>query len=189
MEAELQGRGADIEALRALAFAGAPELQQQLKKLGYTKLGERAQVIKWLKPPVPAAAPVAAPPAEALPRFEAFDVNDDGGVLKTTLRLGTVESGRPPIPSLAKIRFVGTVLPSGQRFEAGVKEVTLGEKQVVRGLEKGIKCMHKGETAEIVLRSDYAYGEDGRGPTVPPGASVRYEVELISWVVPKKERS
>ena len=40
--AELLAKGADIDALRALALAGAPELQQQLKKLGYAKLGERA---------------------------------------------------------------------------------------------------------------------------------------------------
>jgi len=116
-------------------------------------------------------------------------VNDDGGILKTTLRLGTIESGRPPVPSLAKIRYAGTVLPSAQRFEAGVSEVMLGEQHVSRGLEKGVLCMHKGETAELLLRADYAYGDAGRPPLVPPGASVRYEVELISWRVPKKDRS
>eukprot|EP00966_Prymnesium_polylepis_P283397 6547892-Prymnesium_polylepis.1 len=65
----------------------------------------------------------------------------------------------------------------------------LGEQHVSRGLEKGVLCMHKGETAELLLRADYAYGDAGRPPLVPPGASVRYEVELISWRVPKKDRS
>ena len=38
----------------------------------------------------------------------------------------------------------------------------LGEQLIVRGLEKGLQFMYKGETAELVLRSEYAYGEDGR---------------------------
>jgi hypothetical protein len=62
MEAErdLLAKGADVDALRALALNGAnADLQQALKKLGYAKLGERAQVIKWLKPPAAAALPPA----------------------------------------------------------------------------------------------------------------------------------
>ena len=48
--------------------------------------------------------------------------------------------------------------------------------------------MLKGETCELIARAEYAYGERGRPPDVPPGVSLRYEVELISWVPPRKER-
>ena len=57
------------------------------------------------------------------------------------------------------------------------------QKQLVRGLEKAVQHMHKGETAEIVLRSDYAYGDAGRSPHVPPGASVQVVHEAVAELV------
>jgi hypothetical protein len=45
------------------------------------------------------------------------------------------------------------------------------------------------ETCELICRAEYAYGAVGRPPDVPPGTSIRYEVELISMVLPKKDRS
>ena len=59
----------------------------------------------------------------------------------------------------------------------------------MRGLEKCVATMRKGETCELICRSEYAYGAEGWLPDVPPGASVRFELELISFVAPKKERS
>lgn len=179
--ADLVARGADVAALRALAIAGstAAPLQEQLKALGVTKLGDRMRIIKLLKEDAAPAAPV---------EFLEMDVCGDGGLIKRTIRLGDVDCGRPPVPCRVKFRFVGTVLPDGSRFDAGVREAMLGENELVRGLERGLRCLSKGETAELVCRSDYAYGDEGRPPLVPPGASVRYEVELISWVTPKKER-
>ena len=61
--------------------------------------------------------------------------------------------------------------------------------QVPRGLEKCVSTMLKGETCELLCRADYGYGNDGKPPDVPPGASVRFELELISFVAPRKERS
>ena len=65
----------------------------------------------------------------------------------------------------------------------------MGESQVVRGLEKCVSTMRKGETCELICRSEYGYGEAGQPPGVPPGASVRFELELINWVSPKKHRA
>ena len=65
----------------------------------------------------------------------------------------------------------------------------MGEGQVVRGLEKCVSSMRKGETCELICRSEYAYGDAGQPPDVPAGASVRFELELISWVPPKKHRA
>ena len=65
----------------------------------------------------------------------------------------------------------------------------MGESQLPRGLERCVSTMRKGETCELICRSEYAYGEAGLPEKdVPPGASVRYEIELIGWVAPKKER-
>lgn len=41
--------------------------------------------------------------------------------------------------------------------------------------------MKKGEKAILTCRSDYAYGKSGSPPTIPPDATLQFEVELLSW--------
>ena len=57
----------------------------------------------------------------------------------------------------------------------------MGEGQVVRGLEKCVSSMRKGETCELICRSEYAYGDAGQPPDVPAGASV--------WKMPKSREA
>ena len=47
-------------------------------------------------------------------------------------------------------------------------------QQVPKGMEKCVSTMRKGETCELICRSEYAYGDEGKLPEVPSGASVRY---------------
>lgn len=43
--------------------------------------------------------------------------------------------------------------------------------------------MEKGEQAELICRSDYAYGEEGSPPNIPPNATLHFDVELVDWSV------
>jgi len=101
--------------------------------------------------------------------------------------------GKPSIPSQVKLRCVGRLASDGRRFESGVSAAALGEGVLIRGLERGVLTMQRGEVATFVLRAEYAYGLQGKpagGPglaDVPGGASVVYEVELISWEAPRRE--
>ena len=49
-------------------------------------------------------------------------------------------------------------------------QVLLGEGAVIKGLEKGLVSMRKGETAVLICRADYAYGAAGRPLVLPVGA-------------------
>lgn len=42
--------------------------------------------------------------------------------------------------------------------------------------------MKKGEKAILTCRSEYAYGKAGSPPTIPPNATLNFEVELLRWV-------
>lgn len=41
--------------------------------------------------------------------------------------------------------------------------------------------MKKGEVAKITCSPEYAYGEAGSPPKIPPNATLNFEVELLRW--------
>lgn len=57
-----------------------------------------------------------------------------------------------------------------------VTDITLG------GLEIGVLTMKKGEVARFIFAPNYAYGQQGCLPLIPPDATVLFEVELIDFL-------
>ncbi len=60
---------------------------------------------------------------------------------------------------------------------------TLGAGQMIRGWDNGLPGMLIGETRELTIPPELAYGESGRGP-IPPNATLVFEVELFSAETP-----
>ena len=56
---------------------------------------------------------------------------------------------------------------------------TLGVGMVIRGWDEGLLCMQEGGKALLVCPPDYAYGEGGMPPVIPPSATLLFDVELI----------
>ncbi|KAF2292546.1 hypothetical protein GH714_025436 [Hevea brasiliensis] len=56
------------------------------------------------------------------------------------------------------------------------------EGQVIKGWDQGIKTMKKGENAIFTVPPDLAYGASGSKPTIPPNATLQFDVELLSWI-------
>jgi|GEM_PF-853861 len=54
----------------------------------------------------------------------------------------------------------------------------LGAGQVISGWDLGVPCMLEGETRELVVAGDLAYGANGRG-AIPPDATLIFTIELV----------
>lgn len=82
-----------------------------------------------------------------------------------------------------KVHYTGTLL-NGQKFDSSVDrkepfEFVLGQQQVIPGWEEGISLMKVGGKAKLIIPSKLGYGENGRMPTIPPSATLIFDVELL----------
>lgn len=57
----------------------------------------------------------------------------------------------------------------------------LGAGAVIRGWDDAIMTMRKGEKRTLIIPYWLAYGEKGRPPTIPPKATLVFDIELIDW--------
>jgi len=115
----------------------------------------------------------------------AVDVSpaQDGGILKEITVEGSSDA-TPAFGSEVTVHYTGTLL-DGTQFDSsrgrGEFKFTLGQGQVIKGWDEGVKTMKKGERATFTLASAYAYGEQGSPPKIPANATLVFDIELISW--------
>lgn len=95
-------------------------------------------------------------------------------------------TGEKPVPGkTVSVHYTGTLL-DGTKFDSSVDrgqpfEFVLGQGQVIQGWDEGIAMMKKGGKAKLIIPSAIAYGPQGRMPTIPPSATLIFDVELIDF--------
>jgi FKBP-type peptidyl-prolyl cis-trans isomerase len=78
------------------------------------------------------------------------------------------------------VRYSGT-LNRGQVFQADVTATfTLGKREVIAGLERGVEGMKIGGIRKLRVSPHLAYQDAGVPGVVPPNAVLLFEVELLS---------
>ena len=119
-------------------------------------------------------------PTAATPRAEyaVTDVRVGTGAEATTGRLLTVHYvlwSYDPAGTSGK----GTQLQSSAAIGPPF-QFTLGAGNVISGWDRGVPGMRVGGLRRLVLPPEFAYGAAGNGPTIPPNATLVFEIELLN---------
>jgi len=102
------------------------------------------------------------------------------GMIYQEITPGTGES--PKATDKVKVHYKGT-LTDGTQFDSSIdrgQPATFGLNQVIKCWTEGVQMMKVGGKAKLICPSDIAYGDAGRPPTIKPGATLVFEVELLS---------
>jgi FKBP-type peptidyl-prolyl cis-trans isomerase FkpA len=97
----------------------------------------------------------------------------------------TLTPGNGPSPAATdkvKVNYEGR-LTNGTVFDSSYKRgqpAEFGLNQVIKCWTEGVQKMKVGEKARLVCPSDIAYGDHGHPPTIPGGATLVFDVELLA---------
>lgn len=130
------------------------------------------------------------PKYEKMPPYtpgpNALDLTDnkDCGVLKEIKQIGSGTS-KPGPQDRVQVHYVG-YFPDGTVFDSSRNrrerfEFTLGRGNVIKAWELGVHSMLRGEVAILYCKPEYAYGEVGHPPKIPPNSTLVFELELFDW--------
>ena len=99
------------------------------------------------------------------------------------------------VGDLVGMHYTGTIDESSKTGEPGMKfdssrdrgvilERTIGVGQLIQGWDEGLIGLCVGEKAILVIPPELGYGSSGAGEVIPGGATLKFDVEVISVTAP-----
>lgn len=116
---------------------------------------------------------------------DAVDILGNQKVLKLVTQTGAPGDARATRGTTASIHYTGTLL-DGTKFDSSRDrgqpfETEVGVGRVIKGWDAVMPTMAKNERAEVLIQSDFAYGEMGSPPTIPANAPLIFDMEMLDW--------
>ena len=113
----------------------------------------------------------------------------DEQVVETASGLGYVDlvEGTGPQPKTGdsvSVHYTGW-LKSGEKFDSSHDRrepivFPIGKGHVIKGWDEGVGSMKVGGKRKLIIPAHLGYGQRGAGGVIPPGATLIFEVELLS---------
>ncbi|MCH2104741.1 MAG: FKBP-type peptidyl-prolyl cis-trans isomerase [Planctomycetes bacterium] len=125
---------------------------------------------------------------EEVARFPGWAVSGDWTETESGLKFYDIEVGDGPTPpssaSTVKVHYTG-YLTTGKKFDSSVDRgtpATFPLNRVIAGWTEGVGSMTVGSKRKLIIPYGQAYGANGRPPSIPPKATLIFDVELIEII-------
>ena len=130
----------------------------------------------------PVSTEIPTPPtSESNSTSATGTVTTPSGLEYKDLVIGTGDQARSG--ATAVVHYTGWLL-NDTKFDSSdgldPLEFVIGQGRVIKGWEEGVGSMKVGGKRELIIPPALAYGDGGAGRVIPPGATLRFEVELIA---------
>lgn len=123
-------------------------------------------------PPTPSPTPTAPASGKKLTTVSELKKED--------LKIGTGKAAKTG--DHVTVNYVGT-LTDGTMFDQSYGRepfpFDLGAGGVIKGWDQGVVGMKEGGKRRLTVPGNMAYGERGSGDTIPPNATLVFEIELL----------
>ena len=131
--------------------------------------------------------PLARNKAQSEEFFAGLDAEEGVQKLPSGLRIRIVREGDGASPSASdtvRVHYRGALI-DGKEFDSSYKRGQAAEfplNGVIACWTEGLQLIKTGGKATLYCPSDIAYGNRGRPPVIPAGATLVFDVELIEIV-------
>ena len=119
--------------------------------------------------------------------LEANKKNPNVKVTGSGLQYEVIQMGNGPKPSATSkvtVKYTGKLI-DGTVFDStdnnGGEPISFGLNQVIKGWTEGLQLMPTGSKFRFYIPSDLAYGDQGAGAVIPGGATLIFDIELLSF--------
>lgn len=132
--------------------------------------------------PVNKVAPATLPPGPGIPPIpgDKAPTTSPTGLAYIDEVVGT--GAQPAITQTVVVHYTG-YLENGTVFDSSVKRgtpATFPLGNVIPGFREGISTMKVGGKRRLIIPPNLGYGDRGAPPTIPGGAKLTFDIELIS---------